>query len=859
MNLNSHDPWGSNFRFVSNELKSALRSLDDRTCSVTRGRSSCWRPEDGLGGVAAKLAFPQFVMGMLFVVGIAFQGLLPVSQGAPIVQSIPTLPSQDDELDLAFINAQLQYDSNIRPLLQNACFDCHGNATGEGEIDLSQFSSVQQIIDSRGQWKAILHAVRSRQMPPPDAVDFSAIDREMLERFIETLLYDLDCQNQSSPGVVTIRRLNRIEYQNTVRDFLAVPFNATEHFPADEVGYGFDNIGDVLSVSPIHLEKYLDAAEQISRRAIFDPDQVKRNVRWRGDELEGSQRTHTNGADQVITTNDTISIRHHFHQTGTYEFSILASEDPAGDEHAMMGLMVDGVELDEFTVRAQLRRPRHHRTESEITEGVHTIQITFKNDFYNPEHPEPQLRDRNLIVRSLAVVGPTDFDSIGLPRYTTSLKQLLETHEIPQNIESVGPELTEYVRRLASFSFRRPATDVEVARLVELFALNQVEQPNVYASMQVVLQALLVSPHFLYRIEQPVEPGSIRDLNAFELATALSYFLWSSMPDDDLINLAARDELAQPEVLADQVRRMLADPKSTSLIDNFATQWLQLRLLEDFDPDPELFGEFDELLKQSMIRETKLLFEETVRQDLPVAHLLNSPTSFINRRLAIHYGLAESDMASLTNEEFVSHDLTAYGRRGILGQASFLTLTSNPTRTSPVKRGKWVLENLLAQPPPPPMPDVPALDNQAELTGTLRQRMVQHSADPSCAICHDQLDPIGFSLEKFDAIGRYREFDEGQAIDDAGVMPDGTTISGPLELQRILSSEKRGDFLRCLTEKLAIYALGRGLEDYDDCMVKQIADTALDGKDRFSDIVLAIVMSNAFQKRGYNKNLKIKE
>ena len=779
-----------------------------------------------------------------------------IAQERPVPGSVPQ--NRSEQVDTSFVLAQATFDSKIKPILRSACLSCHGEEDGEADINLEKYSTIQQVIDGRREWMAVLKAIRNMQMPPPQDVFLSTEKRTLLEKFIESVLYEIDCQQTESAGLVTIRRLSRYEYGNTIRDYLGVNFNDLSGFPADEVGYGFDNIGDVLSVSPIHMEKYLDAAEKISQMALFDPESLNKTVKWNGDQFEGSERTHTIGTERVITTTDSISIRHQFRHGGKYKLTVHASEDPGGDEPANMLVLLDDQEIGDFAMQTKLRRSRPYEIETTIEPGHHIIRLAFTNDFYNPNHPDAALRDRNLIIRSLRITGPLEIDMNSIPPLSNELSRLFREHKRSTTSEEFRQDLRGFIEKLASFGFRRPATQAEIERFVKIFdtELNSQIDASVFTAMQTVLQAILVSPHFLYRIEKPVEPGSLRALDPFELATSLSYFLWSSMPDPPLIRSAANNSLYDAKTLELQVRRMLADHRSRALVDNFATQWLQLRLLNDFEPSPEIFGEFDELLRNSMVQETKLLVEHVIQNDLPVSMLLNSPNSFVNRRLAIHYQLPEAIVDRMNDEKFEEIDISLFGRFGLLGHASILTLTSNPSRTSPVKRGKWVLENLLAQPPPPPAPEVPTLENQPQLTGTLRERMMQHSVNPACAVCHDQLDPIGFALEKFDAIGRFRQTDEGATIDDSGVMPDGQKFSGLSGLEKVMSNSKKKEFYKCVAEKLFVYGLGRGPEDFDDCLTNEIANAAMNGHDRFSDFVLAIVKSDAFRKRGVPTNNK---
>ena len=501
----------------------------------------------------------------------------------------------------------------------------------------------------------------------------------------------VDCEGPVSPGRVTLRRLNRHEYRNTIRDLLGVDYAPARDFPADDVGYGFDNIGDVLSLPPLLMEKYLAAAEEIS---------------------------------------------------------------------------------------------------------------------------------------ALATVLPAD------------------SSPSPSDVEAM-------LARLASSAFRRPATPVEVRRLVALVDLAKQQGDTLESGLRLALQAMLVSPHFLFRVERDPDEGmDVRTLDDFELATRLSYFLWSSMPDEELFALARAGQLRDGDELERQVRRMLADPKAQAYIENFAGQWLQLRNLDDMVFDAVRYPGSDRQLLADMREETTRFFAAVVRDDLSLLRILDGDFTFLNERLANHYGIS-----GVTGPEFRQVSLQGTPRTGILTHASVLAVTSNPTRTSPVKRGKFVLDNLLGAPPPPPPPNVPLLEDAGrQLTGTLRQRMEQHRTNPTCAACHQLMDPIGFALEHFDAVGRYRQDDGGEPIDAAGVLPTGEQFAGLDELRKVLLENQRDEFIRCVVEKTLVYSLGRGLEYYDQCAVAKIC-TALKQDDyRTSRLVLEVVRSDPFQKRARKRS-----
>jgi len=599
------------------------------------------------------------------------------------------------------------FSREVPPLLLEYCVTCHGGTKPRGQLPLDQLAQKPDFAKNIVAWEKVLTVLRGGDMPPPgrkrpEPAVFqraaAAIDAE-LERTYARLPRD--------PGRVTIRRLNRVEYRNTIRDLMGVDYPATEELPSDDVGYGFDNIADVLSLAPVHLEKYLAAAEKIVSEVFLDVKRRERFLSWRGD----------------------------------------------------------------------ARNPR----------------------------------------------------------------------------EAARRILTEFARR----AYRRPVSPQEVERLLQLVDKARQDGDGPEEALQVAFKAVLVSPHFLFRIERDPAPDEKRSLplpaeryvpgvypiSEYELATRLAYFLWSSMPDEELFQLADKGQLRQN--LDAQVKRMLQSPKSRALVENFAGQWLQLRNLSSIMIDPKLFPRYDAFMRESMQRETEMYFEYILREDRSILEFLDSDYTFLNERLARHYGIE-----GVQGLEMRLVKLPDRRRGGILTHASILTVTSNPTRTSPVKRGKFILENILGTPPPPPPPDVPELDNDknAVLTGSLRQRMEKHRENPGCAVCHVKMDALGFGLENFDAIGAWRTKDGSFEIDPSGTLPDGTTFRNPAELRQALL-QQADQFRRCLAEKLLTYALGRGLEPTDNVFLREIVAQTKQGGDRFSALILAIVHSDPFQLR----------
>ena len=611
-----------------------------------------------------------------------------------------------------------------RPFLQQYCADCHGNEKQKADINLEAFGEQPALYKKRELWESVRDMLAEREMPPEKKPQPSEEERIRMVQFINEELAKFDCAELRRPGRVTLRRLNRAEYNNTIRDLMGVDFSPAADFPLDEVGYGFDNIGDVLSLSPILMEKYLAAAERIVSQAVLS-------------ELPGC----------------------------------------------------------------------------------------------------PPLLSESLARPSPKTLAPD--------RHSKKSTRAEET-----DLEFARRFLAAFVPR----AYRRPASSEEIKRLLDLAANARGQNANREESVGIAVQAVLASPSFLYRweLDPKVEDGdsqnsggaAVRSLTPYEFASRLSYFLWSSMPDDDLFALAAAETLLEPSVIEAQVRRMLADPKAKALAINFAGQWLQFRQIETIAPDPELFPAFDEELRQAMRRESELFFEAVMREDRSILEFLDADFTFVNARLADHYQIAGEFGA-----EFQRVRLDAQSMRGgILTQAGTLALTANPTRTSPVIRGKWVLEQILGTPPPPPPPDVEELEEsrEASAAASLRERLEIHRSQAECAVCHAKMDPIGFAFENFDAIGAWRDLDGPFPIDASGELPDGRRFNGPKELIDILKTEET--FPRTVVEKMLTFALGRGLEYYDKCAIDEILAAANKADFRFSALVIAVVMSDPFQK-----------
>lgn len=742
--------------------------------------------------------------------------------------------------------AALDFVKDVNPFIKKHCARCHNKDKKSSEVILDQFENADSVTTQRKIWLSFLEMLEGEEMPPEDEPQPTGEERAAIVGWIKQELANFDCAKISDPGRVTIRRLNRVEYNNTIRDLLGVDFQPAADFPSDDVGYGFDNIGDVLSISPLLMEKYLSAAEKIVEAAVWAEDpylaplktyDAAKVEQTGGGGVRGSRQRALNSTGEVFTEHD-------FSVSGEYLLVCEAFGQQAGPDPAKMEMRLDGEKQKVVNVTASEEVPGTYEVRIKVEAGKHRVAVAFLNDYFQPKHEDPKLRgDRNLVINQLSIQGPIETQ----PRELSEIHRGIVFCQPSQDKDAIAC-VGEILQRFTSRAFRRPPTDVELLGLTKLSRRVLEEGGTFEQSLRVALEAVLVSPQFLFRIERDDkkdDPKAVRDLKDYELAARLSYWMWSSMPDEKLFELARTGELSKPLVLEAQVKRMLADPKSVALVENFAGQWLQLRSLSEIAPDAKVFPEFDNELRTAMRKETELFFAAAIREDLSVLDFLDADFTFLNERLAKHYG-----MAGVEGPEFRRVSLQGTQRAGLLTHASILTITSNPTRTSPVKRGKWILENILATPPPPPPPMVDPLpeDDAAVASGSLRKRLEIHRTNPVCASCHEKMDPLGFGFENFDAIGRWRTKDAGFDIDPAGTLPDGKTFGGPNQLLAILKA-KKADFCRCLTEKMLTYALGRGLEYYDKCAVDSITLVMAKNDYKFSTLCLEIVKSEPFRKR----------
>ena len=741
------------------------------------------------------------------------------------------------------------------------CDTCHFGPKARANLNLEALDLAN--LDSQGAvWEKLLRKLRNREMPPPGMPRPDDATYEQLVNAIEAER-DHVSQVRPNPGHPTLHRLNRAEYANVIRDLLAVEVDVSEMLPADDTGYGFDNIGDVLQVSPLLMERYLSAAGKISRLAVGD---TTAPVAYSTYQIShGLNQVERMSGDMPLGSRGGTAIQHRFPVDGQYEIAVGLARGKA-DEFLGMGterkvdLRLDGERLGLFTVTKAAATQNatfgsghdpdaHMKVRLPVKAGPHELLATFLKDTVVSEDITPKRgrdgNDKDYFegIGNITVVGPFDVEGPGV---TESRDKIFICHPVAAAEEQ--PCAEKILANLAHRAYRRPMEAQDIPPLMALYQQGA-KNGGFEAGIRLALQKILVSPEFVFRVEldpPDAAPGSVHRVNDIELASRLAFFLWSSMPDDELLAVAEKGGLSDPAVMEQQVRRMLKDERSQALVKNFVGQWLFLRNIPRVQPDSGAFPNFDDNLRQALETETEMVVGSTLREDRSVADLLSTNYTYVNQRLAEHYG-----MKGIYGNEFRRVAVADTNHQGLLGQASIMTVTSYPNRTAPTIRGKWVLEQLLGTPPPPPPPNVPALkDDGNQKTLTMRQRMEEHRASPQCAVCHRLMDPIGFALENYDGIGRWRaNGDEGGgAIDASGVLPDGTEFNGPAGLRDILMA-KKDMFVETFTERLLTYALGRGVEQYDAPIIRRIVREASATDQKWSSIVLGIVNSNPFQMR----------
>ncbi len=722
------------------------------------------------------------------------------------------------------------FEQAVQPVLAKNCAGCHQERLASGGFNATPYMKPASL-SQRDDWERIVQRIRTGEMPPPGAPPPTASEVKGLIGFVQGEFAKADKLVKPDPGRVTARRLNRAEYSNTIRDLLGVDFRAEKDFPSDDSGHGFDNIGDVLTISPILMEKYLTAAERIAARAIgADPLPLK--------PLEFEY--HTKDKNIRRPSRSSIEATHRVEWEAEYIIRVgLPGERAAGAKPVKMGFWMDGKLLTTKMVETKPSGLVYFNPYSAeelrlaLPEGDHTFRVGFIDDEFVKGLTEKEAYSdkKNKFLNSMTFVGP--FAAKG---ERASRKNLLICDP-----KMVGCS-TKILSTLARRAYRRPVTRAEVAALDRFVTLAKADRQSAEQGIQLAVQAMLVSPHFLFRIERDPAPGVVHPVSDLDLGTRLSYFLWSSMPDEELLKLAEA-KLLRPQMDA-QIKRMLKDEKAVALADNFAGQWLETRNLDQVKPDPKKFPEWTPDLRDAMKTETRMFFQTLLKENRPLTEFLDANYTFLNDRLAAHYGVP-----GVEGPEFRRVTFTTAERGGILSHASVLTVSSYPTRTSPVIRGKYVLQNILGTPPPPPPPDVPALDEEkVGNAGSLRQQMEKHRSSPVCASCHSRMDVLGFGLENYDGTGKWRTKEGKFEIDASGTMPGGKTFQTPAEMRTILK-DNAPEFSRCLTEKMLTYALGRGLERYDRKAIDDINQKVIGSGYQFERLILEIAHSMPFLER----------
>ena len=744
---------------------------------------------------------------------------------------------------LVMVSSGVLSAADGQALTTRYCVACHNDTARTANISLQGLDPAD-VSTHPDIWEKVLRKVATGEMPPEG---MPGPEPAVAAKFTANLESSLDAVAAANPnpGRPPPHRLNRAEYSNAVRDLLALDIEVGAMLPADDSGYGFDNIAGVLSLSPVLLERYMATARRIARLATGNP-QVKPHK----ETFDRNKETGFTNAGQRPSSRQDLpfgaergaAIAYYFPLDGEYEIQVT------------LGGRIQS-EYQYYDLRLPVRA------------GLRTLGVSFLGESSRAEKARPvgaagglqtpldiRLDGARVKLFDLPAGGPIDIGWISIdgpynvsgPGDTASRRKIFSCR--PSTKAEEAPCARRILSTLARHAYRRPADDSDVGALIAMYQLGR-DHGDFDRGIERAIQALLVSPSFLYRIEQDpprIPPGTPYRLSDVELASRLSFFLWSAPPDEQLLSLAEQSRLHKPEILEAQVRRMLLDPRSKALVENFAGQWLQLRNVDFVKPDEKLFPTFDSELRQAMKRETELFFAKILKNNRSLLELLDANYTFLNERLAEHYGLGK-----VRGPQFREVPLDDPRRGGLLGHGSILTVTSYPNRTSVVIRGKWVLDNLFGMPPPPPPPDIPELEEAAEEgeAATLRELMARHSANPICSACHVRMDPIGFALENYNAIGQWRDKDGENMIDPSGVLPGGLAFSGPEQLKKVLSNNFRGAFVTTVVEKLLIYALGRGVEYYDKPTVRKLVRDAERAEYRLGDVVVSVAQSMPFQMR----------
>lgn len=730
------------------------------------------------------------------------------------------------------------FDAKVKPILKNVCTGCHNAQTLAGDLNLAPYLDPATVLSDRAAWEKITQKIAAGEMPPRGIPKPAAEQMNAVVRFIESEFEKADAAVKPDPGRVSAKRLNRNEYRNTIRDLLAVDFRADRNFPTDDSGYGFDNIADILTVSPLLMEKYLDAAETIASRAMGADPLPKKPIEATCDlktktlrrldysTVEASQRIEFDGEYNVI-----------------FGFP---GERPADAKPVQMAFYMDGQLLKTMEVETKPSKLVYFNPFSDgemrlyLPEGDHVFRAAFLNDDFVAQftNAKDAYNDKkNKFIGAITFVGP----------YPSKVERASRKAILICDPASGQACVEKIVTSLAHRAYRRPVTKAEIAGLMRFVALAKTQGQSTEQGIQLALEAVLVSPEFLFRMERdpnPTDAETAHRLSDVELANRLSYFLWSSMPDAELLGLAESNKLHEPAVLDAQLKRMMTDAKAAAFADNFAGQWLEVRNLDEISPDPKKFPAWTLELKEDFRTETRLFFQHIVSENRPITEFVQAKYTFLNENLAKFYGIP-----GVKGPDFRKVDLDTDQRGGVLTQGSVLAVSSYPNRTSPTIRGKYILNNLLGAPPQPPPPDVPLLDDSKVGSDvSLRKQLEAHRANAVCASCHSKMDVLGFGLENYDAIGKWRTADGKFPIDVAGTMPNGKSFSTAAGMRGILL-DSMPEVARSITEKIMTYALGRGIEPYDKRAVDQIVkNLAADGY-RFQTLIHEVVTSLPFQSR----------
>jgi hypothetical protein len=763
-----------------------------------------------------------------------------------------------------FARAQSSDPVPYAPALNKYCVTCHNDKarTGGFSVQAVDLTTPDRNAET---WEKVIRKIRTGAMPPPGVPRPDKATADGMAVYLETSL-DRAAAARPNPGRASMHRLNRAEYANAIRDLLALDVDSSALLPPDDEGSGFDNIADVLRMSPSLMERYLSASWNISREAVGDMKIASSTTTYRV-RPDLSQDQHIEGLP--LGTRGGILVKHYFPLDAEYLVKVRLWRNTfdlmRGMEDAhQIEISIDGKRTalitaggrNDFVRMAQ--NPGEYGAELDrklsvripIKAGPHSVAaaVILRSHAEKDDLIKPFLRTT---IDGLDVTGDPSVDRLSIdgpfaatgPGETPSRDKVFTCR--PATGQDELPCARKIISALLSRAYRRPIEDRDLEAPLSFYQRQRNAKGKFDAGIEAALQFVLASPEFLFRFEadpRDLAPGSVYRLGDVALASRLSFFLWSSPPDEELLTQASQGKLRDRALFEKQVKRMLADPRASALVDNFAAQWLFLRNLKNLTPDPENFPDFDDNLRQSMDQETRLFVQSVIREDRSVMDLLSADYTFVNERLARHYGIR-----NVYGNQFRRVTLDGTERRGLLGQASILAVTSYPNRTSPVQRGKWVLTNLLGIPPTPPPPNVPPLkESAANAPKSLRERMEQHRADAVCAGCHKVMDPIGFALENFDAVGRWRDNDDGSPIDPSGTLYNTAHVDGPAGLRSMLTSNP-DVFTSVLTEKLLTYAIGRGTQYFDMPAVRGIVGEARERDYRFSAIVLGIVESTPFQ------------